>query len=93
MSGASETAAMNSSTFTDMGLRGRSAAAAYEDWYAACVAVDDAYERWVRATTGETRMAFWAYRAALNGEEQAAQAYSVRLADTARPGTRRRPST
>jgi hypothetical protein len=49
---------------------------AYVDWREGCAEVWDAYERWVRADKADDPGAFAAYRAALDREECASQAYA-----------------
>jgi len=52
------------------------AADAYVDWRQESVAVWDAYERWASAPTADAPWAFAAYRAALELEECASEAYA-----------------
>jgi hypothetical protein len=52
---------------------------AYVDWREECVFVSEAYERWAHAPVGEAGFEFAAYRAALDREEHASQAYVDRL--------------
>jgi hypothetical protein len=47
------------------------AAHAYVDWRKECLAVWDAYGRWTAARSADARLAFAAYKAALESEEQA----------------------
>ena len=57
---------------------------AYVDWREECVGVWDAYERWARAPKVDAAGAFSAYRAALDREECASDAYADLLARIAR---------
>ena len=50
---------------------------AYLEWREECVSVWDAYGCWRGAETREARATFWAYRAALEREEQAARNYAL----------------
>jgi len=52
------------------------AADAYVDWREECLAVWDAYGRWTGAPTVDARLAFAAYKAALEIEEQACVSYA-----------------
>ena len=52
------------------------AADAYVDWREECLAVWDAYRRWTGAPTVDARLAFAAYKAALEIEEQACAFYA-----------------
>jgi hypothetical protein len=52
------------------------AAHAYVDWRKECLAVWDAYGRWTGARTVDARLAFAAYKAALEIEEQACAFYA-----------------
>jgi hypothetical protein len=52
------------------------AADAYVDWREECLAVWDAYGRWTGAPTVDARLAFAAYKAALEIEEQASAFYA-----------------
>jgi hypothetical protein len=52
------------------------AADAYVDWREECLAVSDAYGRWTGAPTVDARLAFAAYKAALEIEEQACAFYA-----------------
>lgn len=49
---------------------------AYADWREECVAVWDAYGRWKSAPTADAPLAFAAYAAALDIEEQASVVYA-----------------
>lgn len=49
---------------------------AYVDWRGECLVVWDAYGRWTGAPTVDARLAFVAYTAALEIEEQACAVYS-----------------
>jgi hypothetical protein len=49
---------------------------AYVEWREESTAVWDAYGRWVRATAVDAPLAFSAYRAAVDREECASQAYA-----------------
>ncbi len=49
---------------------------AYVDWREECLVVWDAYGRWTGAPTVDARLAFVAYTAALEIEEQACAVYS-----------------
>src|SRR4051794_28265684 len=49
---------------------------AYVDWREECLAVRDAYRRWTGAPSADARLAFVAYTAALEIEEQASAAYA-----------------
>lgn len=50
---------------------------AYLEWREECASVWDAYGCWRGAETREARATFWAYRAALEREEQAARNYAL----------------
>jgi RecB family exonuclease len=52
----------------------------YVDWREECEALDSAYRRWARATASERDLAFAAYRATLDREEQSARAYELAAA-------------
>ena len=52
------------------------AADAYVDWREECLAVWDAYGRWTGAPAVDARLAFAAYKAALEIEEQACAFYA-----------------
>ena len=49
---------------------------AYIHWRAECIWVGDAYERWTSAPAADAWLAFAAYVAALDGEEQAGRLYA-----------------
>jgi len=49
---------------------------AYAAWRRECAAVRAAYCRWARAATSDARLAFSAYRVALDREERAASVYA-----------------
>jgi predicted aminopeptidase len=49
---------------------------AYADWREECLAVQDAYDRWMNAPISDARWAFVAYRAALDREERASETYA-----------------
>ena len=49
---------------------------AYLEWREHSAAVEDAYRRWTIATSSESRVAFAAYVAALDREEQASFFYA-----------------
>jgi hypothetical protein len=51
---------------------------AYVDWREECLALRYAYERWSNVTLDERNVAFAAYRAALDREEQASSVYAER---------------
>jgi hypothetical protein len=53
---------------------------AYLDWREECDSVWEAYTCWRGAETREARATFWAYRAALEREEQAARNYALLVA-------------
>jgi hypothetical protein len=53
---------------------------AYLDWREESACVWDAYACWHGAGAREARAAFWAYRAALEREEQAARNYALLVA-------------
>ena len=50
----------------------------YVDWREQCIAVGSAYERWSNGPSAERELAFAAYRAALDLEEQASLVYADR---------------
>ena len=56
----------------------------YVEWREACVALRTAYERWSSVRVAERRLAFAAYQAALDWEEQASAVYEDRLNQVAR---------
>ena len=49
---------------------------AYVEWREACRLVHEAYRSWVSATGPGAGVAFWRYKAALDAEESAADAYA-----------------
>jgi hypothetical protein len=49
---------------------------AYVDWRVECLAVRDAYARWTTAPRPDARLAFLAYKAALEIEEHASAVYA-----------------
>jgi len=49
---------------------------AYVDWWEERASVWDAYARWACAPVADRRLAFSAYRSALDREERAAQVYA-----------------
>jgi hypothetical protein len=49
---------------------------AYVDWREECAEVWSAYERWASASVADAAPAFSAYRAALDREESASDAYA-----------------
>jgi hypothetical protein len=49
---------------------------AYVDWHEERATVWDAYARWTSASAPDSRLAFSAYRAALDREERAAHMYA-----------------
>ena len=50
--------------------------AAYSQWRGECVAVRNAYRRWVAASEAREPFAFYDYKAALDREEHAASRYA-----------------
>jgi len=50
--------------------------AAYSAWRRECAAVRAAYGRWARSAKSDARVAFAAYRVALDREERAAAVYA-----------------
>jgi hypothetical protein len=68
---------------------------AYVDWREEAVALRDAYERWSSGSDPERGLAFAAYRAALDREQQASFVYADRSRRverelTSKPGLLRR---
>lgn len=63
---------------------------AYVDWREECSTLGDAYERWLSVTVAERGLAFAAYRAALDREQQASSVYAERFEIVARKLARRR---
>jgi hypothetical protein len=57
----------------------------YVDWREECVWLRDAYERWLSVPIEERDLAFAAYRAALDREEQASAVYAKHLNEIAHP--------
>jgi hypothetical protein len=57
----------------------------YVDWREECVWLRDAYERWLSVPIEERDLAFAAYRAALDREEQASAVYAKQLNEFAHP--------
>jgi hypothetical protein len=51
----------------------------YVDWREACVGLRKAYERWSSMRVAERELAFAAYGAALDWEEQASAVYADRI--------------
>ena len=49
---------------------------AYAEWRMSCTSVWDAYQQWSNAPKADEELAHAAYRAALDREDAAAQAYS-----------------
>jgi hypothetical protein len=69
---------------------------AYIGWREECIALGEAYERWSRVSAPERRLAFAAYRASLDCEQQASCVYAARFDRAARelasqPTRQRRP--
>jgi hypothetical protein len=58
------------------GLLGDTLIDLYVDWREECVGVQAAYETWRDAMKDERAVAFAAYRAALDREERASEAYA-----------------
>lgn len=52
---------------------------AYIDWREECITLGDAYERWLTVAVAERSLAFAAYRAALDREQQASSVYADRF--------------
>jgi hypothetical protein len=52
---------------------------AYIDWREECITLGDAYERWLTVAVAERSLAFAAYRAALDREQQASSVYTDRF--------------
>lgn len=50
---------------------------AYCEWREFCVAVQDAYDRWVRATRSQAAAAFQEYRSSLDLEERVSLEYAA----------------
>lgn len=51
----------------------------YVEWREQCAALSDAYAQWSRGSRSERRLAFEAYKAALDLEEHASQVYADRV--------------
>jgi hypothetical protein len=56
----------------------------YVGWREACIALRNAYERWSSVRVAERELAFAAYRAALDWEEQASAVYEDRVNQVSR---------
>jgi|SRR5580704_566314 hypothetical protein len=52
---------------------------AYVEWRQECIRVWEAYQRWRTAVRGDAALAFQVYRAALDGEERAAEVYGRQI--------------
>src|SRR3954451_25012155 len=52
---------------------------AYVDWREECITLGNAYERWLTVAVAERSLAFAAYRAALDREQQASSVYADRF--------------
>lgn len=63
---------------------------AYVEWRQECIAVHKSYERWSSVPSDERRLAFAAYRAALDREELASSVYADRTSRVADALTSRR---
>ncbi len=57
---------------------------AYVEWREECLALAGAYERWSGEADRDRRLAFAAYRAALDREQQACSVYETRCNRAAR---------
>jgi hypothetical protein len=57
----------------------------YLDWREECVRLGAAYQRWLSVPVEERDLAFAAYRAALDREEQASAVYAKHLDEIAQP--------
>jgi hypothetical protein len=57
----------------------------YVDWREECAWLGAAYECWLSAPIEERDLAFAAYRAALDREEQASAVYAKHLGEIAQP--------
>jgi len=57
----------------------------YLDWREECASLGAAYERWLSVPIEERNLAFAAYRAALDREEQASAVYAKHLNAAAHP--------
>jgi len=51
----------------------------YVDWREQCMALRNAYERWSNGPTADRKLAFEAFKAALDLEEHASLVYADRL--------------
>jgi hypothetical protein len=60
---------------------------AYVEWREACAAVQDAYDRWARASSADAVLAFLDYAIALDTEEEASTAYAGPIGCLAATGT------
>ena len=58
---------------------------AYAHWRQECMLVGDAYGRWAGAPAPDARLAFAAYVAALDREEQAEKLYANLIGQASRP--------
>jgi len=56
----------------------------YVEWREECVGLDSAYQRWLSVPVAERDLAFAAYQAALDREEQASAVYARRSDEIAR---------
>jgi hypothetical protein len=50
---------------------------AYAEWVDESIGVQEAYESWSSAASGDARLAFAAYRAALDREEHASKCFAA----------------
>jgi hypothetical protein len=57
----------------------------YLDWREECASLGAAYERWLSVPIEQRNLAFAAYRAALDREEQASAVYAKHLNEVAHP--------
>ncbi len=57
----------------------------YLEWREECASLGTAYERWLSVPIEERNLAFAAYRAALDREEQASAVYAKHLNEVAHP--------
>jgi len=57
----------------------------YLDWREECASLGAAYERWLSVPIEERNLAFAAYRASLDREEQASAVYAKHLNEVAHP--------
>jgi hypothetical protein len=60
----------------------------YVDWREECRALVEAYELWESGSSGDREIAFAAYRAALDREQQASLVYAERCDRVARDASR-----